>query len=135
MNPAGGKYYLTKGQAVEQVKYEYPDLSRFQLCSRPPDEICSWEDVFIFDDENNSMQYNLVFRDGSGRIVKEGLDREVFLEAYYYYFTVTKDTGNVTELGSFEKHFISESSGNIQFECSGKTFWSIPVTSDCVLFK
>ncbi len=130
-----GVYYLTKGQAIQQVKLLYPELARYTQCSRPPDEICTWEDIFIFEDSENSNQWDLVFRSGNGRIESIGLDEKVFLIADYYYFTVTKDTGDVTNKGSFEKKLLSVTSEGAQFECSGKTFWNIPVTSDCTVFK
>ena len=130
-----GVYYLTKGQAIQQVKILYPDLARFRQCSRPPDEICSWEDIFIFQDSNDPQLWDMVFRDGNGRIETIDLDRKVFLIADYYYFTVTKTTGEVTNKGSFEKKLLSVTSEGAQFECSGKNLWNIPVTSDCSVFK
>ncbi|GEM_PF-4876619 len=129
-----GYFYLTKGQAIQQVKLYYPDLAKFQECSRPPDEICSWEDIFIFDDPEKNEQYDLVFRDGNGRIEKIGLEKEVFLVAYYYYFTVTKSSGDVVKKGTFEKKLLQKTENGALFECSGKTFWGIPVTSDCSVF-
>ncbi len=130
-----GIYYFTKGQAIQQVKLLYPDLARFRECSRPPDEICSWEDIFIFQDETDPDLWDLVFRDGNGRIETIDLDRKVFLIADYYYFTVTKTTGDVTNKGNFEKKLLTVTSDGAQFECSGKNFWNIPVTSDCTEYK
>ena len=130
-----GKYHLSKGQALQEVKIRYPDLAQFQQCSKPPSEICSWEDVFIFDDESNSMSYDLVFRDGNGRIEQIGLEKKVFLIAYYYYFTVNKDSGDVEKKGTFEKKLLSIDEDKATFVCDGKTFWGIPVTSDCSNFS
>ena len=129
-----GVYYLTKGQAIQQVKLLYPDLKGFQQCSRPPDEICSWEDIFIFNDSKDNNLYDLVFRDGNGRIIEIGLEKRIFFSANYYYFTVTRTTGEVTKKGTFYKELL-KTSPQPEFSCKGKTFWSIPVTSDCVEFK
>jgi hypothetical protein len=132
--PPKGVYYFTKGQAVQQIKLLYPDLSEFQVCSRPPDEICSWEDIFIFEDSQDKDLYDLVFRDGNGRIIKIDLEKEIFFSADYYYFTVTRTTGEVTKKGVFHRELI-KTSPQPQFSCRGKTFWNIPVTSNCVVFQ
>ena len=124
-----GSYLLTKGQAVREIKLKYPDLVQFHECSKSPDLICSAKDIFIFGDSNSEDFYDVVFRDGSGRIYNKPLSSPVYYLSEYYYFTVTKTTGQVLKKGAFEKKF--NLNGNYDFTCKGNAYWNIPVTTDC----
>lgn len=130
-----GSYLLTKGQAIREIKLKYSDLVQFHECSKSPSQICSEKDIFVLDDVLG-RDYDIVFRDGSGRIYNINLEDEVFYFSEYYYFTVTKTTGDVLKKGVFEKKVNSKSKldGSYDFTCKGKYFWSVPVTTDCSEF-
>ena len=122
-----GDYLLTKGQAIREVKLRYGDLIQYHECSKPPEQICSEKDIFVVGENNN--EYDMIFREGSGGIHNISPEKKVFYLSDYYYFTVTKTTGEVNKKGAFEKKL--NLSGNYDFTCKGQTFWNIPVTTDC----